>query len=99
LYGPHSIAIDGSGSAWIVNFTSDQAIAIVELSTSGSVLSGASGLLKNGPYYSDAIAVDCSGDVWVTAYGNRVIEMVGVASPVVTPLVVGLDNNMLGTRP
>lgn len=46
------------------------------------------------------IAIDPSGNVWVTNYfGNSVAEMVGAAAPVVTPLSLAAGNNMLGTAP
>ena len=47
-----------------------------------------------------ALAIDGSGDVWVTNNGNSsVTEFIGAGVPVVTPLAVGVKNNTLGTRP
>jgi hypothetical protein len=47
-----------------------------------------------------SIAIDPSGNVWAPdILGTRVWEFVGAATPVVTPLAVGVKNNMLGTRP
>jgi hypothetical protein len=47
-----------------------------------------------------ALAIDGSGDVWVTNNGNSTVsEFIGAAVPVVTPLAVGVKNNTLGTRP
>jgi len=46
------------------------------------------------------VAIDPSGNVWVTNYiGNSVVEMVGAAAPVVTPLSLAAGNNMLGVAP
>ena len=46
------------------------------------------------------IAIDGSGDVWVSNNGNSTVsEFIGAATPVVTPLSVGVKNSTLGTRP
>ncbi len=46
------------------------------------------------------VAIDPSGNVWVTNYiGNSVAEMVGAAAPVVTPLSLAAGNNALGVAP
>ena len=47
-----------------------------------------------------ALAIDGSGDVWVTNNGNSsVTEFIGVGVPVITPLAAGVASNKLGTRP
>jgi hypothetical protein len=63
------------------------------------VLSGGSGFALPPTTYPVGDAVDGSGNVWVVMAANNVIEMVGVATPVVTPLSLGVKNNTLGTRP
>jgi hypothetical protein len=46
------------------------------------------------------LAVDPSGDLWITNYiGNSVVEIIGTAAPVVTPLSLAAGNNVLGTKP
>jgi hypothetical protein len=46
------------------------------------------------------VALDPSGNVWVTNYlGNSVVEVVGAAAPVVTPLSVAAGTNQLGHTP
>jgi hypothetical protein len=50
------------------------------------------------------IAIDGSGNVWVVnladeATPDNVVEFVGAAVPVVTPLAVGVKNGTLGTTP
>jgi hypothetical protein len=93
---PFAIAVDGAGNAWVAN---SGANSISELSNEGSVLSpgGFTGGLLNGP---QAVAPDGSGNIWV-ANGNdiSVTQLIGVSVPVVTPLVTGIKNNQLGTRP
>ena len=51
-------------------------------------------------YGSLNLAIDPSGNVWVTNYtGNSVAEIVGAAAPVVTPLSVAAGSNKLGVKP
>lgn len=46
------------------------------------------------------LAIDPSGNVWITNYiGNSVAELVGAAAPVVTPLSLAAGNNALGVAP
>jgi len=56
------------------------------------------------PYF---VAIDGSGNVWVTCYGSAsVTELIGAAAPVITPIAAGLPTtptvngtSSLGTRP
>jgi hypothetical protein len=44
--------------------------------------------------------VDGSGDIWVANSGSyKVTEFIGLATPVVTPLAVGVANATVATRP
>ena len=101
LFNPRAIAIDGAGNAWVAGTSSTS-----EISSAGTFLSGSTGFtaadgLVNG------IAVDGSGDVWLNydpynflfGFSYYMQEIVGAATPVVTPLSVGVKNNTLGTRP
>jgi hypothetical protein len=51
------------------------------------------------------VAIDPSGNLWITNYdgtgtnGGEVVEIIGAAAPVVTPLSLAAGNNMLGTKP
>ena len=49
------------------------------------------------------VAIDPSGNLWITNYvGNgsgSVVEIIGTAAPVVTPLSLAAGNNVLGTKP
>jgi streptogramin lyase len=86
LHDPESIAIDGAGNVWTasVNFT------LNEFNSSGVALSGSNGYKGIQAYAgSNGIAIDGSGNVWVTS-SEDVIEFVGAASPVVTPIVANL---------
>jgi hypothetical protein len=50
-------------------------------------------------YGPDYMAIDGSGDVWINIDGPYLVEFVGAASPVVTPLAVATATNTLGVRP
>jgi hypothetical protein len=46
------------------------------------------------------VAIDPSGNVWITNYiGGKVVELVGAAAPVVTPLSVAAGSNKFGQKP
>jgi hypothetical protein len=53
------------------------------------------------------VAVDSSGNVWVPnafvpvtyANGNNIVEFVGAAVPVVTPISLAVKNGTIGARP
>ena len=100
LGNPGAIAIDGAGNAWVAGGN-----ATSEISPNGTYLSGPLGFLAADGVNS--IAIDGSGDVWLNfasynflfGYTYYIQEMVGAATPVVTPLSVAVKNNMLGTRP
>jgi hypothetical protein len=91
------LAIDGSGTVWSANGT------LLQLSNSGTLLSGLHGYMggsDTSPGYliGGPVAVDSSGNVWgLGALG--VTEVIGIASPVVTPLATGVANKTLGARP
>jgi PKD repeat protein len=101
---PVSIAIDGSGNAWV----SDQmACTIAEYTSFGdSGEFGYSGMSSGNSCNYD-VAVDGSGNVWATDNnGSGVVELLGIATPVITPIVAGLPatpttdgSSNLGTRP
>jgi hypothetical protein len=106
LTNPLAIAIDGAGNAWVtsdqivtINGTSTSVNAMVELNTAGTFLSGATGFSLPAGGYPVGAAIDGSGNVWAAMSSNYVVELVGAATPVVTPLSVGVKNNTLGARP
>jgi len=45
------------------------------------------------------VAIDASGNIWVLLSDNSVTEFVGEATPVVTPLALGMKNSKLATMP
>ena len=109
---PSGIAIDGAGDVWFSNFGNSSInyvnSSITEFSKSGSILSTANGYLGSGSLAAlSDLAIDGSGDVWVTNNRNKSIsEVIGVAVPVITPISAGLPatptsdgSSNLGTRP
>jgi streptogramin lyase len=88
---PQGIAIDGVDNVWIANF---RAGAISELAGANAPVPGAT-LSPTGGLGADAslleayaIAVDASGNLWVSNFGSDVLtQFVGLASPVKTPLI------------
>jgi streptogramin lyase len=89
---PQAVAIDGAGRVWVGNF---HAGTLSEFSGStavvpGTPLSPATGLGTDAQLRSPfALAVDQSGNLWVTNSngGNTVTVFVGLATPVKTPLL------------
>lgn len=83
---PFRVAADSAGNIWVANTSS----SLSELDKNGTRLSAAQGFFPpDGTLtgYSD-LAIDSSGDVWVSNNDYSVlIEYVGIASPVKTPLI------------
>jgi hypothetical protein len=105
-FGAGPLAIDGSGNVFIGTantFTDSQGhligtnFGVAELNQSGTIISGPSGYGSTG---QTAFAIDGSGNLWSeNAAGNNLTELIGVATPVVTPYSVGVKNGTLGSRP
>ena len=95
---PSGIAADGSGTVWVANYHkgSFSKLAGAAGAVPGAALSPTTGFGADAklvePY---AIAIDPSGNVWISNYGSvpatgqlgTVTEFVGLATPVKTPLV------------
>jgi hypothetical protein len=93
LVRPQGIAVDGAGTLWVAN-SRTLAGGLSELSGSASTAPGTP-LSPNGGLGADvgavepyAVAIDPSGDVWMSNFGGGfVTEYVGLATPVKTPTV------------
>jgi len=102
IYQPARIAIDGAGSAWVIGNTA----VVVGISSSDQLLTGTNGLLLPSGSTPTGLAIDGSGNLWISIPASRIIEMIGVATPVITPIAAGLPvtptangTSNLGTRP
>jgi streptogramin lyase len=90
---PQSIAIDGAGNLWVANYRASAISEFAGASTAptapGTALSPAGGFGGHAALrQSYAIAIDASGNVWVSNFGsNTITQFVGMASPVRTPLL------------
>jgi hypothetical protein len=93
---PSDMAVDGSGTFWLASDYSDGALS--GCSNNGSGINCPIYYGSNGSLFPLGITIDASGDIW-TRSGQAIIEYIGTATPVVTPLSVGVKNNTLGTRP
>lgn len=104
-----SIAIDGDDNVWTPAGPSN----VIELSNTGEILSGATGYTAGLTTGLATIVIDGSGDLWGSSYTYtpptkrgvagvftwEIVEIIGVAAPVVTPIAAGVKLNMLGARP
>jgi hypothetical protein len=95
---PEGIAIDGAGNVWVANRATNATSPpypdsdISEFNSAGTAISSSTGY-QAGLNLNLRIAVDGSGNVWVTnASLNSITEFVGAGSPVVTPKVANLLN-------
>jgi streptogramin lyase len=88
LSSPQYIAVDSAGNVWVANEGSH---SISEFTSSGTAVTGLNGYQLPTTAVTREIAIDGSGNIWVTSYDvNILTELVGLASPVVTPIVGGL---------
>jgi hypothetical protein len=106
------VAIDGAGNVWFSNSSVNNPNRgindVSEFSNAGDNLSPSTGYTGGGLGVPGAVAVDGSGNVWVTDFypGGGLNELVGAATPVITPICAGLPatptadgSSKLGTRP
>lgn len=97
LNHPQGIAIDSANNVWITNYRSPATThnaSITELAGASATIPGAP-LSPSTGFGLDAallepfcIAIDPSGNLWITNSGNNTLtEFIGMAAPVRTPLI------------
>lgn len=87
----HGIAVDGAGTVWVTNYRAPYLteLAGAGANAPGAALSPARGLGGDaGLLEAYGLAVDASGNVWVSSAGSdTVTKFIGLAVPVKTPLL------------
>jgi streptogramin lyase len=90
IYHPQGTAVDGAGSLWVANYRAPYLteLAGATTATPGAPLSPSTGLGADAILLEAyAIALDASGNIWVSNQGNNsVTKFIGLAVPVKTPL-------------
>jgi hypothetical protein len=104
------MAVDGSGLVFAASVTggSSNTGSLAVFNNSATALTGNNGIdgqftvsggtakvPMNGPYF---IAIDASGDVWAQT-NTTVVEYIGAATPVLTPLSAAVKNGTIAARP
>ena len=105
LHYPSAIAVDGDGNLWVSNFGGPDVSGFTSTGTPLSPTGFFDGLASG---QSGQVTVDASGNVWLADWdgyvsgsseSGSITQMVGLAAPTVTPIVVALKNHTIGTRP
>jgi len=110
FYQAFGAAVDGNGNIWVTNrfnpslggnAAAPGANTIVELTSAGVAVSPSTNYTYGGILDDPLnIAIDPSGDIWVTNYGgSKLVEIIGGAAPVVTPLSNAANSGKLATAP
>jgi len=104
-----ALAVDPQGNIWVPDGGSPRVNSdfgsVTELSSTGQVLSGATGFSSGGISYPTAIAIDTNGAVWIPDYGNSRVTLLSSAGQPLSgtggyqslqfsfPLAVAIDAN------
>jgi hypothetical protein len=92
------LAVDGGGNVWVPNYGSTAVPGnISEFNNNGTAITPSTGYIGSTACSPQGLAIDGSGDVWVSCSTSTqpVLEFIGAAVPVHTPLTPGY----FGTRP
>jgi len=88
LSQPWGLAIDSLTDVWMTNNPNSPSPSISELDSGGNAVSPSVGYIQSAINGPRGVAIDSAGDVWVAnALSNSVIELIGAAAPVKTPLI------------
>ncbi len=104
ILNARGIALDGAGTFWVASQGGPTLGGVAPPGVLPVVPGGA--VANATPYEASSVAagslrvaVDGSGNVWVLLTNNTVTEYVGAATPVVTPIALGLQEKKLGAKP
>jgi sugar lactone lactonase YvrE len=109
----YGLAIDAQNNAWITNENSSASVnsgfgSVTVLSSTGQLISGATGYSAGGLAYPDAIAIDTNGTAWVADNYNASVTLLsasgqplsgsqGYTTPKLAfPVAVAIDANHNG---
>lgn len=100
LNTPVATAVDGAGNIWAANVGNNSLSAFTPNGTALSPSAGFGALGGAASTNSADLAIDRCGDVWVVYSGyNYVYEMIGLATPTVSPTAFAVFNHWVGKRP
>jgi PKD repeat protein len=85
LNAPSSIAIDGSGNAWLANYNNANGTSISKFSSVGAALSPSAGYTGGGLNGPASIAIDRSGNAWIANYGTNSVSEFSNAGAALSP--------------
>jgi sugar lactone lactonase YvrE len=94
------VEFNGSGTEISPNYGYAPTTGVANAGDTGLI-----GLTPVEPVVPGGLAVDGSGNVWISGLNegsglpNYVTEVIGIAAPVVTPKAVALTNGVVATRP
>jgi hypothetical protein len=92
---PVSLAVDGNSYIWIANSNG----TVSTLNNTGTALSPSNGYHWATAGTPGALAIDLSGNIWITTPGsNHITEIIGAAAPT-APLSTAITNGTVGTEP
>ncbi len=105
--GAQGLAMDGSNRLWVANGGGHDCVPGAPPSNAAPNvtmfdLAAPLGYAFYAPSLANkplALVVDGAGNVWVLLSNNTITELVGIATPVVTPLAMGVKNAKLGAKP
>jgi sugar lactone lactonase YvrE len=98
LSRPNAVAVDGANNVWATIDSGGGGVA--EFNNAGTALSPSTGFANTLGGSPNGIAIDSSGNIWLSGnVGGGLVELIGAASPIVTPLAQAVVNGQAATRP
>jgi hypothetical protein len=108
INNPTAVAIDGAGNVWVSSAPTSGTATVSEFALIGGTITPFSPSVGFAHSYAtpNSIAVDPSGNVWVAnstvataSVPGTITCILGAASPVVTPIALGVKNAKLAQLP
>jgi hypothetical protein len=94
--GVNMVAVDGANNIWAMGGNA----YVSEFTNSGTALTPSTGYVGGFTAVGARLAIDSSGSVWLPeSSANAVVQMIGVATPVITPLVAAAKAGTPAAKP